>query len=40
MKGRFAGRCCLFTIPLALVLTLAVAGAGPANAEIALVGLT
>jgi len=40
MKGRFAGRRYLRAIPLALVFTLAVAGASPANAEIALVGLT
>jgi len=40
MKGRFAARRGLLSIPLALVFTLAVAGASPANAEIAFVGLT
>src|SRR5437867_4331035 len=40
MKGRFAGRRYLLSIPLALVFTLVVAGASPANAEIAFVGLT
>ena len=40
MKMRFARSRGLFSIPLALVFTLAVAGASPASAEIAFVGLT
>ena len=40
MKMPFTGWRGLPSIPLALVFTLAVAGASPANAEIAFVGMT